>query len=296
MVQRMRELKIGAKNGAEMVITRRDSKSIICYLQEISKLATITPEEEQLLCEHIAANPNDCKEAVDKLVKANLRFVVSVAKQYARDDMPLPDLINEGNLAMAKCARKFDPTRGFKFITYAVWWIRQAMLSYVYENKTTIRLPLNKINLINKLNTVLNDMDQDMEGYHDISEIASRMDLTVDKVYDLFSIRQLAISLDSPIAEGANGSMVDLMASEEVEENNNVAVELVLAYLKDNIKEKDYEIFKDYIYSEHSKTLITNYLAEKHGMTNEGIKQSIRRTSKKLKNEKYRNKLTLLFG
>src|SRR6202522_4010745 len=174
----MRQLKIATQ------ITNRDSQAVEKYLQEISKISMITPEEETILAQKIKMGD---QRALDKLVKANLRFVVSVAKQYQNQGLSLPDLINEGNLGLIKAAQRFDETRGFKFISYAVWWIRQSILSAVAEQSRIVRLPLNQIGSLSKLHKSASKLEQHLERQPTPEELAADLEISVEKVSDSLS-------------------------------------------------------------------------------------------------------------
>src|SRR6201997_1922278 len=169
----MRQLKIATQ------ITNRDSQAVEKYLQEISKISMITPEEETTLAQRIKMGD---QRALDKLVQANLRFVVSVSKQYQNQGLSLPDLINEGNLGLIKAAQRFDETRGFKFISYAVWWIRQSILQALAEQSRIVRLPLNKIGSINKINKTFAKLEQEFEREPSVDEIAIALELSPEDI------------------------------------------------------------------------------------------------------------------
>src|SRR5476651_2455687 len=169
----MRQLKIATQ------ITNRDSQAVEKYLQEISKISMITPEEETILAQKIKMND---QRALDKLVQANLRFVVSVAKQYQHQGLSLSDLINEGNVGLIKAAQKFDETKGFKFISYAVWWIRQSILQAIAEQSRIVRLPLNKIGTLNKIHKAFNQLEQEFQRTPQADEISKVVDIPEDKI------------------------------------------------------------------------------------------------------------------
>ncbi len=200
----MRQLKI-AKS-----ITNRESQSLEKYLQEISKVAMVSPQEEVQLTIRIKIGDQN---ALDKLVKANLRFVVSVAKQYQNQGLTLPDLINEGNLGLIKAAMRFDETRGFKFISYAVWWIRQSILQSLAEQSRIVRLPLNKVGLTNRISKAFQQLEQEYEREPSIEELATMLEISMDEVSDSINASVRHISMDSPLSEGEDGSLMDLMAN-----------------------------------------------------------------------------------
>lgn len=202
----MRQLKITKQ------VTNRESKSLDKYLQDISKLPLITADEEVELAQRIRQGD---QEALDRLTTANLRFVVSVAKQYQNQGLTLPDLINEGNAGLVKAAKRFDETRGFKFISYAVWWIRQAILQALAEQSRIVRLPLNKIGSINKINKAFSHLEQLHERPPSVEEIASELDLTIKDVKHSMKNSGRHISMDAPLKEGETSSLYDVVSSHD---------------------------------------------------------------------------------
>ncbi len=202
----MRQLKISKS------ITNRESASLDKYLQEIGHEELLTVEEEVELAQKIRKGD---KRALEKLTKANLRFVVSVAKQYQNQGLSLPDLINEGNLGLIKAAQKFDETRGFKFISYAVWWIRQSILQAIAEQSRIIRLPLNQAGNVTKVNRELNKFEQEHERKPSVDEMADRVDLPEDKIVDAMKANNHHISMDAPFTEGEDGSLLDVMTNND---------------------------------------------------------------------------------
>ena len=198
----MRQLKITKQ------VTNRETASLDKYLQEIGKVDLITAEEEVELAQKIRAGDEN---ALDKLTKANLRFVVSVAKQYQNQGLTLPDLINEGNLGLIKAARRFDETRGFKFISYAVWWIRQSILQALAEQSRIVRLPLNKIGSINKINKMYAFLEQANERVPSAEEIAKELDMTVSDVKESMKNSGRHVSMDAPLVEGEDSNLYDVL-------------------------------------------------------------------------------------
>jgi len=198
----MRQLKITKQ------VTNRDTPSLDKYLQEIGRVDLISPEEEVTLARKIKAGDSD---ALGKLVKANLRFVVSVAKQYQNQGMGLPDLINEGNLGLMKAAQRFDETRGFKFISYAVWWIRQAILQSLAEQARIVRLPVNKIGSINRINRAFARLEQEFEREPSSQEIADMLDMIPEDVKESLKTNGRTISMDAPINSEEENTMYDVM-------------------------------------------------------------------------------------
>ena len=202
----MRQLKITQS------ITNRESASLDKYLQEIGHEELITVEEEVELAQRIRKGD---RKALEKLTKANLRFVVSVAKQYQNKGLSLPDLINEGNLGLIKAAEKFDETRGFKFISYAVWWIRQSILQAIAEQSSPVRVPLNQTGLINKTNKAQSRFEQIHERRASVEELAEELDLPMDKVAEAMKINTRAVSVDAPFVEGEDNSLLDVLPNND---------------------------------------------------------------------------------
>ena len=202
----MRQLKITKQ------VTNRETASLDKYLQEIGKVDLITADEEVELAQRIKAGD---QTALEKLTKANLRFVVSVAKQYQNQGLTLPDLINEGNLGLIKAAKRFDETRGFKFISYAVWWIRQSILQALAEQSRIVRLPLNKIGSINKINKMYAFLEQENERRPSAEEIAKKLDMTVNDVKESMKNSGRHVSMDAPLIEGEDSNLYDVLNSGE---------------------------------------------------------------------------------
>jgi RNA polymerase primary sigma factor len=202
----MRQLKITKS------ITNRESASLDKYLQEIGREELITAEEEVRLAKRIKEGD---QIALEKMTKANLRFVVSVAKQYQNQGLTLPDLINEGNLGLIKAAQRFDETRGFKFISYAVWWIRQSILQALAEQSRIVRLPLNQVGSLNKINKAFAKLEQEYERPPSASEMAQALDLPEDKVADTIKVSGRHISVDAPFVDGENNSLLDVLVNSD---------------------------------------------------------------------------------
>lgn len=202
----MRQLKIGKQ------VTNRDTASLDKYLQEIGRVDLINVDEEVDLAKKIKEGDSN---AMGKLVKANLRFVVSVAKQYQNQGLTLPDLINEGNLGLIKAAQRFDETRGFKFISYAVWWIRQSILQALAEHSRIVRLPLNKIGSINKINRTFSELEQKFEREPSSEEVASMLDISEQEVTESLISNGRYVSMDAPLQEGEDTNMYEVLRSHE---------------------------------------------------------------------------------
>jgi len=207
----MRQLKISKS------ITNRESQSLEKYLQEISKVDLISPEEEVQLAVKIR---NNDQQALDRLVKANLRFVVSVAKQYQNQGLTLPDLINEGNLGLIKAAFRFDETRGFKFISYAVWWIRQSLLQALAEQSRIVRLPLNKVGLTNRIRKAYQQLEQEFERDPTPEELSVLLEIELDEVRATINIGTRYVSMDTPLSESDDTTLIDVMDNPNAEKTD----------------------------------------------------------------------------
>lgn len=238
-IRLMRQLKITKS------ITNRESASLDKYLQEIGREDLITVEEEVELAQKIRAGGPEGRKALEKLTKANLRFVVSVAKQYQNQGLSLPDLINEGNMGLIKAAEKFDETRGFKFISYAVWWIRQSILQALAEQSRIVRLPLNQVGSLNKISKAFSKFEQENERRPSPEELADELDLPVDKVSDTLKVSGRHISVDAPFVEGEDNSLLDVLVNDDspmadrglVNESLSREIERALSTLSEREKE-----------------------------------------------------------
>ncbi|PLX04122.1 MAG: RNA polymerase subunit sigma [Marinilabiliales bacterium] len=281
----MRQLKIS------QLITNRESESLNKYLQDISKIELISTEEEVALAERVRKGD---QEATKKLVEANLRFVVSVAKQYQYSGLSLQDLINEGNLGLIKAAHKFDETKGFKFISYAVWWIRQQIMQAIHNHKRTIRLPQNEISNLGKLNKTINTFVQKNEREPSTEELSQLMDIPKEKLKKIQVYTKPCLSFDAPLSQDGDGSLMDVV------ENNNspktdrkVLQESFHADLKSTLnilsdKEKSV-IVMYYGLDQYSMTL--NEISERLELSKERVRQIKTRAIHKLKNSSRKNKL-----
>src|SRR5215208_4265438 len=209
----MRQLKIATQ------ITNRDSQAVEKYLQEISKIPMITPEEETTLAQRIKMGD---QRALDKLVQANLRFVVSVAKQYQHQGLSLSDLINEGNLGLIKAAQRFDETKGFKFISYAVWWIRQSILQALAEQARIVRLPLNKVGLTNRIQKAFSQLEQEFEREPSAEELAEVLNMDLDEVTSSLGINARHVSMDTPLSEGEESTLLDVLENTNAEKTDGL--------------------------------------------------------------------------
>jgi len=263
----MRQLKITKS------ITNRESASLDKYLQEIGKEDLISVEEEVELAQRIKKGD---QEALEKLTKANLRFVVSVAKQYQNQGLSLPDLINEGNLGLIKAAEKFDESRGFKFISYAVWWIRQSILQALAEQSRIVRLPLNQVGSLNKINKAFARFEQENERTPSPEELAQTLDLPKEKVTDTLRVAGRHVSVDAPFADGEDNNLLDVLVNADspnadrglINESLSTDVERVLATLTD--RERD--IVK-YFFGIGCQEMTLEEIGDKFGLTRERVRQ-----------------------
>jgi len=263
----MRQLKITKS------ITNRESDSLEKYLQEIGHEERISMEEEVELAQRIRKGD---RKALDKLTKANLRFVVSVAKQYQNQGLSLPDLINEGNVGLIKAAEKFDETRGFKFISYAVWWIRQSILQAIAEQSRIVRLPLNQVGSVNKINRALNKFEQENERRPSIDEIADRVDIPHDKIEEAMKANGRHVSVDAPFKEGEENSLLDVLPNTDAPMADNA---LVLESLREEIgyalqalNERERNIIKAF-YGINQPEMTLEEIGVKYGLTRERVRQ-----------------------
>ena len=274
----MRQLKITKS------ITNRESQSLDKYLQEIGREELITAEQEVELAQRIKQGD---QVALEKLTKANLRFVVSVAKQYQNQGLTLPDLINEGNLGLIKAAQRFDETRGFKFISYAVWWIRQSILQALAEQSRIVRLPLNQVGSLNKINKAFSKLEQEFERHPSSGELATALDLPEDKVKDTMKVSGRHVSVDAPFAEGEDNSLLDVMVNNDspkadielMRESLQREIERSLSTLTD--REKDVVMLFFGIGMQHGLTL--EEIGAKFDLTRERVRQIIEKAIRRLR-------------
>lgn len=252
----------------------RENQTIDKYLQEIGKVDLLTPEEEIELA--IKVRENDQK-ALEKLIKANLRFVVSVAKQYQNQGLSLGDLINEGNLGLIKAAKRFDPTRGFKFISYAVWWIRQSILQALAEQSRIVRLPLNRVGALNKIGKKFSELEQEFEREPSPSEIAEQLDMSLYEVDKTLQISGRHLSVDQPFVQGEDNKLLDVMPDDNqlppdhslMKESLRMEVERALR----SLTEREAEVIRLYFGIENEHPLTLEEIGEKFNLTRERVRQ-----------------------
>ena len=274
----MRQLKIAKQ------VTNRESKSLDKYLQDISKIDLITAEEEVELAQKIKRSD---QRALEKLVNANLRFVVSVAKQYQNQGLTLPDLINEGNFGLVKAAHRFDETRGFKFISYAVWWIRQSILQALAEQSRVVRLPLNKIGSINKINKTFSYLEQAHERPPSAEEIAEELGLSVSEVKQSLKNAGKHISMDAPFAEGEDSNLYDVIsASETPMPDSELVKESIreeIGRVLDTLSEREADVIKLYYGIGQSSTMTLDEIGNTFDLTRERVRQIREKAIRKLR-------------
>jgi len=263
----MRQLKITKS------ITNRESASLDKYLQEIGKEELITVEEEVELAQRIKKGD---QKALEKLTKANLRFVVSVAKQYQNQGLSLPDLINEGNLGLIKAAEKFDETRGFKFISYAVWWIRQSILQALAEQSRIVRLPLNQVGSLNKINKAYSRFEQENERKPSAEELSIVLDLPAEKISDTLRVSGRHISVDAPFVEGEANSLLDVLINDDSPNADHALITESLSREIDRalqtLTEREQDIIKLFFGIGCSEMTLEE-IGEKFGLTRERVRQ-----------------------
>lgn len=276
----MRQLKITKS------ITNRESASLDKYLQEIGRKDLITVDEEVELAQKIKQGD---QAALDKLVSANLRFVVSVAKQYQNQGLSLPDLIDEGNLGLIKAAQKFDETRGFKFISYAVWWIRQSILQALAEQSRIVRLPLNQVGSLNKIGKALQRFEQENERRPSPAELAEQLDVPVEKIADTMKVSGRHVSVDAPFVDGEDNSLLDVLPNEDspmadsslTQESLSKEVNRALEQL--NPRERD--ILKMF-FGIGCQEMTLEEIGAKFGLTRERVRQIKEKAIRRLKGQK----------
>jgi len=275
----MRQLKIAKQ------ITSRETLSLDKYLHEIGKIDLITPMEETELAKRIKKGD---KDALEKLIKSNLRFVVSCAKQYQNQGLSLPDLINEGNLGLIKAAQKYDETRGFKFISYGVWWIRQSILQALAEQARLIRLPVNKIASITRINKTFSRLEQDFQREPTCEEVAKEMETTCDDVEESLKASSHHISIDTPIHVDESNSLYDILINEDSPSPDeglmNISLSQEIERTLSTLAQRDADVIRYYFglngYSQHTLDEIGN----EFGLTPERVRQIKEKTIKKMRN------------
>ena len=279
----MRQLKISKS------ITNRESASLDKYLQEIGHEELLSVDEEVELAQKIKKGD---RRALERLTRANLRFVVSVAKQYQNQGLSLPDLINEGNVGLIKAAEKFDETRGFKFISYAVWWIRQSILQAIAEQSRIVRLPLNQVGSVNKINRELNKFEQEHERRPSVNEIADRIDLPEDKIEEAMKVNNRHVSMDAPFVDGEDNSLLDVLADNDMPMADKALVQESLRKEIDRaielLNDREQKVVRAF-FGIGSPEMTLEEIGEKYNLTRERVRQikekAIRRLRHNTKNK-----------
>jgi RNA polymerase primary sigma factor len=265
--------------------TKRESQSLDKYFNEIGKVTLLTAEEEVELARKIKEGD---PEALEKLTKANLRFVVSVAKQYQNQGLSLGDLINEGNLGLIKAARRFDETRGFKFISYAVWWIRQAIMQALAEQSRIVRLPLNRVGALNKIGKAYSNLEQDFEREPSAEELADELEMNVDDVSEAMSLSAKHLSMDAPFASNEENRLLDVLKNEDMPAPDTT---LMSESLKEEVERalsklaaREAEVIKLYFGFENDEPLTLEEIGERFNLTRERVRQIKEKALRRLRN------------
>jgi len=273
----MRQLKITKS------ITNRESEALDKYLQEIGKEELISPEEEVELAQRIKKGDH---RALERLTRANLRFVVSVAKQYQNQGLSLPDLINEGNVGLIKAAEKFDETRGFKFISYAVWWIRQSILQAIADQSRIVRLPLNQVGSVNRINRAMNRFEQENERRPSVEELSEKTDLPLEKIDEAMSINTRQVSVDAPLSNDEDGSLLDILINNDAPAADRSLVNESLKAEIDNalqtLSERERNILRAF-FGIDQQEMTLDEIGEKFGLTRERVRQLKEKALRKLR-------------
>lgn len=263
----MRQLKISKS------ITNRESASLEKYLQEIGHQDLLTADEEVELAQQIKKGD---RKALERLTKANLRFVVSVAKQYQNKGLSLPDLINEGNLGLIKAAERYDETRGFKFISYAVWWIRQSILQAIAEQSRIVRLPLNQVGSVNRIARELNKFEQENERKPSVEEMADRIDLPEEKIAEAMKINTHHVSMDAPFADGEDNSLLDFLPNTDSPSNDNVldqeSLRTEIGRVLDVLNDREQKVIKAF-FGIGMQEMTLEEIGDKYNLTRERVRQ-----------------------
>ena len=285
----MRQLKITKS------ITNRASASLDKFLHDIGREELITVEEEVELAQRIRKGD---RAALDKLTRANLRFVVSVAKQYQNQGLSLPDLINEGNLGLIKAAEKFDETRGFKFISYAVWWIRQSILQALAEQSRIVRLPLNQVGSLNKINKAFSRFEQENERRPSAEELAEELDIPIDKISDTIKISGRHISVDAPFVEGEDNSLLDVLVNDDspmanASLNNESLNKEIDRTLESLLADREREIIRMF-FGIGQQEMTLEEIGDQFGLTRERVRQIKEKAIRRLRNNS-KNKLLKVY-
>lgn len=288
--ENMRQLKITNS------ITSRGSQSLEDYLNDISKQPLLTAEEEVKLAQRIR---NDDREALERLVCANLRFVVSVAKQYQNQGLTLPDLINEGNIGLIKAAEKFDETRGFKFISYAVWWIRQSILQALAEQSRIVRLPLNQVSAVSRINKFIMKFEQEHERKPSAYELSELIDETPEKIRDSLRANGRPMSMNTPMGEGDGSTLLEIISDESTPPTDRGMIDISLATeierMLDTLDEREKTIV-EMCFGINNREMTLEEISEKFGLSRERVRQIREKALLKLRHSNKKNLLQEYLG
>ena len=287
----MRQLKITKQ------VTNRETASLDKYLQEIGKVDLITADEEVELAQRIKAGD---QVALEKLTKANLRFVVSVAKQYQNQGLTLPDLINEGNLGLIKAAQRFDETRGFKFISYAVWWIRQSILQALAEHSRIVRLPLNRVGTISKITKTAEKLEAEVERSPNEEEIGRNLEMSRDEVIDAMKIYRRHHSLNAPFRDGDKNSLIDVIEDDgQIDPDEPLMAESLKDEIRqslDTLKDREQQVIKMYFGIDRDYALTLNEIGEEFNLTRERVRQIKEKAIRRLRHRSRSKTLRTYLG
>lgn len=257
--------------------TNRESQSLDRYLQEIGRVELLNPYDEIELATLIKKGGPEAELALEKLTKANLRFVVSVAKQYQNQGLSLGDLINEGNLGLIKAAKRFDETRGFKFISYAVWWIRQSILQALAEQSRIVRLPLNRVGALNKIGKKFSELEQEFEREPSANELAEELDMTLFEVADTLKISGRHLSMDAPFSQGEDNRLLDVIQNDQqpLPDNGLISESLKIEVRRalSTLGEREAEVIRLYYGLDREHSLTLEEIGEKFSLTRERVRQ-----------------------
>jgi len=276
--------------------TNRESQSLDKYLQEIGKVDLLTPDEEIELARRIKKGD---EKALDRLVKANLRFVVSVAKQYQNQGLSLGDLINEGNLGLIKAGKRFDETRGFKFISYAVWWIRQSILQALAEQSRIVRLPLNRVGALNKIGKKFSELEQQFEREPTASELATELDMSLFEVAETLKISGRHLSVDAPFAQGEDNRLLDVLQNDQPPPDQNLMAESLQIEVRralNTLTEREADVLRMYFGIDNEHPLTLEEIGEKFGLTRERVRQIKEKAIRRLRHASRNKALRAYLG
>jgi len=276
--------------------TNRESQSLDKYLQEIGKVDLLTPEEEIELARRIKKGD---ERALERLVKANLRFVVSVAKQYQNQGLSLGDLINEGNLGLIKAGKRFDETRGFKFISYAVWWIRQSILQALAEQSRIVRLPLNRVGALNKIGKKFSELEQTYEREPTAAELAQELDMSLFEVAETLKISGRHLSVDAPFAQGEDNRLLDVLQNDQPPPDQNLISESLRIEVRralNTLTEREAVVLRMYFGIDNEHPLTLEEIGEKFGLTRERVRQIKEKAIRRLRHASRNKALRAYLG